>query len=109
MRYLDGGTLHEGIAQGLLPLDEVTYLMRQICSALDYAHRQGIVHRDIKPSNSSLTARAMPLSRILGWHVWLRKPATASRSRNQGRLWVHPIICRRNKPPGEMTLTGVPT
>ncbi len=51
MRYLDSGTLEEIMEQGLLPHDEVAYLMRQVCSALDYAHRQGIVHRDIKPSN----------------------------------------------------------
>jgi serine/threonine protein kinase len=51
MRYLSGGTLKEIMAQGLLPLGEIALLMRQICSALDYAHRQSIVHRDIKPSN----------------------------------------------------------
>jgi predicted ATPase/class 3 adenylate cyclase/tRNA A-37 threonylcarbamoyl transferase component Bud32 len=51
MRYLDGGTLKEVMQQGTLPLAEISYLMRQVCSALDYAHRQGITHRDIKPSN----------------------------------------------------------
>jgi len=51
MRYLESGTLEEVMEQGLLPLDEVAYLLRQVCSALDYGHRQGIVHRDIKPSN----------------------------------------------------------
>ena len=51
MRYMDSGTLEEIMEQGLLPHDEVAYVMRQVCSALDYAHRQGIVHRDIKPSN----------------------------------------------------------
>lgn len=51
MRYLDGGTLKDVMDQGLLPHDEIAYLMRQVCSALDYAHRQGITHRDVKPSN----------------------------------------------------------
>ncbi|NWF67466.1 MAG: protein kinase [Chloroflexi bacterium] len=51
MRYLDGGTLKDVMKQGLLPLPEVAYLIQQVASALDYAHRQGIVHRDIKPSN----------------------------------------------------------
>jgi serine/threonine protein kinase/tetratricopeptide (TPR) repeat protein len=51
MRYLDSGTLKDVMAQGLLPHHEIAYLLRQVCSALDYAHRQGIIHRDIKPSN----------------------------------------------------------
>lgn len=51
MRYLDGGTLKDISKQGLLPLTEVTHVFQQVASALDYAHRQGIVHRDIKPSN----------------------------------------------------------
>lgn len=51
MRYLDGGTLKDVMSQGLLPHNEIAYLMWQVCSALDYAHRQGITHRDVKPSN----------------------------------------------------------
>ena len=34
-----------------LPVDEALDITRQITSALDYAHRQGVVHRDIKPEN----------------------------------------------------------
>lgn len=52
MRYLEGGTLKDILDEKeRLPLGEVAHLMRQITSALDYAHRQGVVHRDIKPSN----------------------------------------------------------
>lgn len=51
MRYLEGGTLKEVMRRERLPLEEIGYLMQQVCSALDYAHRQGITHRDIKPSN----------------------------------------------------------
>jgi serine/threonine protein kinase/tetratricopeptide (TPR) repeat protein len=51
MRYLEGGTVRDVLAQGPLPLDETAYLIQQIGSALHYAHRQGIVHRDVKPAN----------------------------------------------------------
>ena len=34
-----------------LPLDEAVRIAREIASALDYAHRRGVVHRDIKPEN----------------------------------------------------------
>ncbi len=51
MRYLEGGTLRQVLAQGELPHSEVLYMLRQVAATLDYAHRQGVVHRDLKPSN----------------------------------------------------------
>jgi serine/threonine protein kinase len=51
MRYVEGGTLKELLNQGRLTLHDVLDLMVQICSALDYAHRRGVIHRDVKPSN----------------------------------------------------------
>lgn len=51
MRYLDGGTLKDIMQCGALPLEEALLLLQQVASALDYAHRLGIIHRDIKPSN----------------------------------------------------------
>ena len=50
MEYLPNGTLKERIAAGLTPERGVT-LIRQIASALGYAHAQSLVHRDVKPAN----------------------------------------------------------
>lgn len=51
MRYLESGTLKDILDEHPLPLPEIAFMVRQITSALDYAHRQGVIHRDIKPSN----------------------------------------------------------
>ena len=37
-----------------LPIEDVVRLGKEIGSALDYAHRHGVIHRDIKPENIML-------------------------------------------------------
>jgi len=36
---------------GKVPADEVLQVLAQVCSALEQAHRLGVVHRDLKPEN----------------------------------------------------------
>ena len=57
MPWLEGGSLAERIRDvGPLSLAETERILRQVASALDYAHRQGMIHRDIKPDNILLSA-----------------------------------------------------
>jgi len=56
MELVDGPTLADRIAQGLLPLDEALDIARQIAEGVEYAHEKGVIHRDLKPANIKLTA-----------------------------------------------------
>ncbi len=51
MRLLRGGNVQGLLGQGPLSLDATTHLLEQICSALNAAHRIGVIHRDLKPAN----------------------------------------------------------
>src|SRR6266511_2324994 len=52
MELAEGESLRSLVErQGTLAETSVAEIIRQVCAALDEAHRQGIVHRDIKPEN----------------------------------------------------------
>ncbi len=56
MEYVEGITLKEYLKEsGALVWNKAVDFSIQICSALQHAHRKGIVHRDIKPHNIMLT------------------------------------------------------
>jgi serine/threonine-protein kinase len=52
MPYVEGETLRDRLnREKQLPVEEAVRIAREVASALDYAHRRGVVHRDIKPEN----------------------------------------------------------
>jgi tetratricopeptide (TPR) repeat protein len=55
MEFLEGETLGARLARGALPLEQALKYGVQIASAIDAAHRRGVVHRDLKPGNVMLT------------------------------------------------------
>jgi serine/threonine-protein kinase PpkA len=48
--FVPGGTLRDRMQQPMAPVDALR-IARDLASALEYAHSQGVIHRDIKPSN----------------------------------------------------------
>ena len=56
MPFIEGESLRARLARsGELPVQEAAKILRDVLSALSYAHEHGIVHRDIKPDNVLLT------------------------------------------------------
>jgi serine/threonine-protein kinase len=52
MEYIQGDDLKHHLDKGVrYSLEQSLKMIRDLLSALDYAHKQGIVHRDIKPAN----------------------------------------------------------
>jgi serine/threonine protein kinase len=53
--YIEGETLAARLARGRLAIGELLRIAIDILSALDDAHRHGVIHRDVKPANIMLT------------------------------------------------------
>jgi len=52
MPFVEGDSLRERLVKcGRLPIDESVRILREVASALAFAHANGTVHRDIKPEN----------------------------------------------------------
>ena len=58
LELIPGETLEARLRrQGPLPVEDAVRLGRELASALDHAHAQGVLHRDLKPSNVLLRER----------------------------------------------------
>jgi len=52
MPFVEGETLRDRLnREKQLPVPDAMRIASEVASALDYAHRHGVVHRDIKPEN----------------------------------------------------------
>ena len=52
MPFVEGESLRDRLRrEKQLPVDDAVRIASEVASALDYAHRHGVIHRDIKPEN----------------------------------------------------------
>ena len=56
MEYVEGRTLRDVLKdEGVMEVNAAMSFAADICAALDFSHRNGIVHRDVKPGNVMIT------------------------------------------------------
>lgn len=96
MRFAEGGTLAERLADFALPVpdggspgDSGTVLERQrhlvrlllkVARAVHFAHQHGILHRDLKPANILLDSRDQPFVADFGLIKWAERDSSLTRT-----------------------------
>ncbi len=90
MDYLRGRSLEALIKEeGALDLDRFARIVVQVCSALEYAHKNGVIHRDLKPGNLVLMDDEMDFVKVVDFG--LAKLNLENRKLTQsGELWGSP-------------------
>ena len=77
MEFIDGPWITTYAAQHELGIEARLRLFLEVCSAVDYAHRNFVVHRDLKPSNILVDAGGVPKLLDFGICKLLVEPVAA--------------------------------
>ncbi|MDJ0840230.1 MAG: tetratricopeptide repeat protein [Acidobacteriota bacterium] len=71
MEYVDGWTIDTWCDVNTPSMPELMSLFRQVCLAVGYTHRKGVLHRDIKPANIMITGDQVPKLMDFGIAGWI--------------------------------------
>ena len=77
MEYVEGTSLDRFVTDHGLSIIQRLDLFRDVCSAVEYAHRNLVVHRDIKPANILVTTEGAPKLLDFGIAKLLQGPGVA--------------------------------
>ncbi len=69
MEFVDGPSLRDRLTSGPLSLPDVTILRKRIASALETAHRLGVIHRDISSDNIILPNADVRNAKIIDFGI----------------------------------------
>src|SRR5712692_3582041 len=87
MDYAPNGTLRRRYPKGdQVPLPQIVSWVKQVASALQYAHEQRVIHRDVKPENMLLGPREGVLLSDFGVATVVHSSASLSTQSAMGTL-----------------------
>lgn len=70
MDYASGGELRELIEKhGPLSEVQARFYMEQICNAIAYCHKKGIIHRDLKLENVLFSDKSRELIKVVDFGI----------------------------------------
>ena len=96
LEYIEGQTLRSILADHApFSLEEASWIIRKLASALTYLHNHGVYHRDLKPENVLLDSTGRV--HIIDFGIALLEERAVSPGEIFRMYWEPPIIFLRNK------------
>ncbi len=80
--WVNGYNLRDAIKKIRAPLVQWLDIICQVCDALEYGHRLGIIHRDINPRNIMVAGIGKPVAKVLDYGVAKRTDLSRSSSQH---------------------------
>ena len=105
LEYLSGGSLAKKIGGKPRPADEAARIVATLASAMEVAHKRGIVHRDFKPANVLIAADGT--LKITDFGLVKRLEDDSSQTRT-GSILGTPSYMSPEQAKGETTRSGPP-
>jgi Protein kinase domain len=78
--WVNGHTLADAMQRVRAPIDQWLDVFSQVCEALAFGHRLGVVHRDINPRNIMVTGDVRPTAKVLDYGIAKRQSAVRQTS-----------------------------
>ncbi|MEM7428439.1 MAG: serine/threonine-protein kinase, partial [Pseudomonadota bacterium] len=98
MEQVTGAPIDRYCADRQLTIRQRVDLMRQVCLAVDYAHRNLVVHRDLKPSNILVTDEGIVKLLDFGIAKVLTSDSQLASARDATAPWRQPITLHYASP-----------
>lgn len=95
MEFLPGGSLRGRIGKEPVQIEQAVEWMKQLATALNYAHKRGVVHQDIKPDNIFITHDGNLKIGDFGLALIATGPAFERHAQGKGTpAYMSPELCR---------------
>lgn len=96
MEFLGGGNIRNAMMGGRVNREQIVSAILDVCEALIFAHKSGVIHKDIKPSN--IVMRTDGSFVLTDFDLaWIEESGSAHAGADGGAVYMAPEVVERKR------------